>query len=87
MRHNPDRQASRVIDYRPEGVEGSDSIHRLVTAILFPSKAPAGVLAARFHQCWRIETVLDEPKTNLRYAQIVLHSNIPIWSAKSSTTR
>jgi hypothetical protein len=67
----------RVIDYRLEGVAGAEPIYRLVTTILDPEKAPAPELAALYHERWEIETALDELKTHLRGARIVLRSKTP----------
>jgi hypothetical protein len=67
----------RVINYRLEGVPGAEPIYRLVTTILDPEKAPAHELAALYHERWEIETALDELKTHLRGAQIVLRSKTP----------
>jgi len=67
----------RVIDYRLEGVAGAESIYRLVTTLLDPVKAPAPELAALYHERWEIETALDELKTHLRGARIVLRSKTP----------
>jgi len=67
----------RVIDYRLEGVPGAEPIYRLVTTILDPEKAPALELAALYHERWEIETALDELKTHLRGARIVLRSKRP----------
>ena len=67
----------RVIDYRLEGVAGAEPIYRLVTNILDPEKAPAPELAALYHERWEIETALDELKTHLRGARIVLRSKTP----------
>ena len=67
----------RVIDYRLEGVTGAEPIYRLVTTILDPEKAPAPELAALYHERWEIETALDELKTRLRGARIVLRSKTP----------
>src|SRR5208282_5799575 len=39
--------------------------------------APAEELAALYHQRWEIEGALDELKTHLRGAQIVLRSKTP----------
>jgi hypothetical protein len=61
-----------VIDYRLEGIEGSEPIYPLATTILDPNKAPAGELAALYHRRWEIETAFDELKTHLRGGQIVL---------------
>ena len=67
----------RVIDYRLEGVAGAEPLYRLVTTILDPEKAPALELAALYHERWEIETALDELKTHLRGARIVLRSKRP----------
>ncbi|MEK7996440.1 MAG: IS4 family transposase, partial [Planctomycetota bacterium] len=67
----------RVIDYVLEGVADAEPIYRLVTTILDPVDAPAGELAALYHQRWDIETALDELKTHLRGAKIVLRSKTP----------
>lgn len=69
--------AVRVIEYRLKGVKGSESMYRLVTTILDHTQAPADELAALYHQRWEIETALDELKTHLRGAQIVLRSKTP----------
>lgn len=76
-RHKTNGIAVRVIDYRMEGIEGSEPIYRLATTILDPGKAPASELAALYHQRWEIETAFDELKTHLRGAQIVLRSKTP----------
>lgn len=76
-RHKTNGIAVRVIDYRLEGIEGSEPIYRLATTILDPDKAPASELAALYHQRWEIETAFDELKTHLRGAQIVLRSKTP----------
>ncbi|MCP5117312.1 MAG: IS4 family transposase [bacterium] len=67
----------RVIEYRLDGVEGAEPIYRLVTTILDHEKAPAAELAALYHERWEIETALDELKTHLRGARIVLRSKTP----------
>jgi len=67
----------RVIDYRLEGVAGAEPIYRLLTTILDPKAAPAPELAALYHERWEIETALDELKTHLRGARIVLRSKTP----------
>jgi hypothetical protein len=76
-RHKTNGIVLRVIDYRLEGIEGSEPIYRLATNILDPDKAPAGELAALYHQRWEIETAFDELKTHLRGARIVLRSKTP----------
>lgn len=67
----------RVLDYRLDGVKGAEPIYRLITTILDPKLAPAKELAALYHERWEIETALDELKTHLRGAQIVLRSKTP----------
>jgi transposase IS4-like protein/DDE family transposase len=65
----------RVIEYRLQGV--SQEVYRLITTILDPEAAAAQELAALYHERWEIETMLDELKTHLRGAQIVLRSKTP----------
>jgi hypothetical protein len=67
----------RVIDYRLEGVAEAEPIYRLLTTILDHQDAPAAQLAALYHERWEIETALDELKTHLRGARIVLRSRTP----------
>jgi hypothetical protein len=67
----------RVIEYRLKDVAGAEPIYRLITTILDPQLAPAKELAALYHERWEIETTLDELKTHLRGAQIVLRSKTP----------
>jgi hypothetical protein len=67
----------RVIDYRLKDVPGAEPLYRLITTILDQGQAPAKELAALYHERWEIETTLDELKTHLRGAQIVLRSKTP----------
>jgi hypothetical protein len=67
----------RVIDYRLKDVPGAEALYRLITTILDHQQAPARELAALYHERWEIETTLDELKTHLRGAQIVLRSKTP----------
>ena len=76
-RHKTNGIVLRVIDYRLEGIEGSEPMYRLATTILDPDKAPAQELAALYHERWEIETAFDELKTHLRGARIVLRSKTP----------
>jgi len=69
--------AVRVVEYRLQGVKGAESLYRLVTTILDHQQAPAEELAALYHERWEIETSLDELKTHLRGAAIVLRSKTP----------
>ena len=75
------RQANGVvvrgIDYRLEGLAEAEPISRLVTTVLDPTAAPAEELAALYQERWEIETPLDELKTPLRGAKIVLRSKTP----------
>jgi hypothetical protein len=67
----------RAIDYHLQDVPGAEPVYRLITTILDPEQAPAHELAALYHERWEIETALDELKTHLRGAQIVLRSKTP----------
>ncbi len=67
----------RVIDYRLDKVPDAEPLYRLLTTILNHKLAPAKELAALYHERWEIETALDELKTHLRGAQIVLRSKTP----------
>lgn len=77
QRHKENGVVVRVIEYRLEGVEGAESIYRLLTTILDHEVAPAEELAALYHERWEIETTLDELKTHLRGSNIVLRSKTP----------
>jgi hypothetical protein len=66
-----DRQPQR------NGVAGAEPLYRLLTTILDHELAPAQELAALYHERWEIETSLDELKTHLRGARIVLRSKTP----------
>jgi hypothetical protein len=77
QRHGRRGVVVRVIEYRLEGVPGSERIYRLLTTILDPAAAPATELAALYHERWEIETALDELKTHLRGSRIVLRSKTP----------
>lgn len=76
-RHKTNGVRVRVIDYRLDGVSGAEPLYRLVTTIRDPDQAPARELAALYHERWEIETALDELKTHLRGARIVLRSKTP----------
>ncbi len=76
-RHQTNGVVVRVVDYRLEGVADAEPLYRLVTTILDPSAAPAEELAALYHERWEIEGALDELKTHLRGAKIVLRSKTP----------
>lgn len=76
-RHKTNGIKVRVIDYRLEGVADAEPIYRLVTTLCDPDHAPAAELAALYHERWEIETALDEMKTHLRGARIVLRSRTP----------
>ena len=76
-RHKTNGVVVRVIDYRLEGVADSEPMYRLATSILEAEQAPAQELAALYQERWEIETALDELKTHLRGARIVLRSKTP----------
>jgi len=76
-RHKTNGVVVRVIDYRLEGLAGAEPVYRLLTSILDPERARAKELAALYHERWEIETALDELKTHLRGAKIVLRSKTP----------
>src|SRR2546426_4625757 len=67
----------RVIEYRWKDVPDAEPLYRLITTILDYEQAPAKEMAALYHERWEIETTLDELKTHLRGAQIVLRSKTP----------
>jgi hypothetical protein len=76
-RHQTNGVAVRVIDYQLQGIANAEPIYRLGTTILDPAAGPAEELAALYHEGWEIETALDELKTHLRGAKIVLRSKTP----------
>jgi hypothetical protein len=76
-RHKANGVQVRVVEYRLEGIAGAELLYRLVTTILDPAAAPAVELAALYHERWEIETALDELKTHLRGARVVLRSKTP----------
>jgi len=76
-RHDTNGIGVRVIEYTLAGVADAEDRYRVVTSIRDPDRAPAGELAALYHERWEIETALDELKTHLRGARIVLRSKTP----------
>jgi hypothetical protein len=76
-RHGINGVQVRVVEYRLEGVADAEPLYRLLTSILDPAQAPAAELAALYHERWEIEGALDELKTHLRGAQVVLRSKTP----------
>jgi len=76
-RHKTNGIAVRVVEYRLEGVADAEPIYRLITTIFDPEQATAPDLAALYHERWEIESALDELKTHLRGAKIVLRSKTP----------
>lgn len=68
----------RVVEYRIEGVEGSEECtYRLVTTLLDHKKCPAEDLAKLYQQRWEVETAFDELKTHLRGGRVCLRSKTP----------
>ena len=76
-RHQLGGVAVRVIEYQLEGMPEAEPLYRLVTTVLDSAQAPAEELAALYHERWEIESSLDELKTHLRGAKIVLRSKTP----------
>src|SRR5436190_667389 len=76
-RHGTNGTQVRVVEYRLAGIAGAEPLYRLVTTILDPAQAPAAALAALYHERWEIEGALDELKTHLRGARVVLRSKTP----------
>jgi len=76
-RHKTNAVTVRVIEYCLDGVADAEPAYRLVTSILDHEQAPAQELAALYHERWEIESTLDEVKTHLRGAKIVLRSKTP----------
>ena len=73
-RHRSGGLQVRVVEYRLEGIVEAEPFYRLITTILDPAQAAAAELAALYHERWEIEGALDELKTHLRGAQVVLRS-------------
>jgi Insertion element 4 transposase N-terminal/Transposase DDE domain len=77
----------RVVEYR---LSGSDELYRLITTLRDPQAAPAADLAALYHERWEIEGALDEFKTHLRGARMVLRSQTPalvrqeVWGRRTT---
>jgi len=70
----------RVVEYRlddPGRPKANGQVYRLLTTILDPERAPAAELAARYHQRWEVEGLLDELKTHQRGPKVVLRSKSP----------
>ena len=76
-RHRTRGLRVRVVEYRLEGIPGTEPLYRLVTTLLDPAQAPAAELAALYHERWEIEGALAELKTQLRGARVVLRSKTP----------
>jgi hypothetical protein len=77
FQHRTRGVAVRVIEYQLEGVAEAEPRYRLITTLLDPKQAPADELAALYHERWEIESALDEFKTHLRGARVVLRSKMP----------
>ena len=76
-RHGTHGLDVRVIEYTVAGVAEAEDLYRLVTTIGDPDRGPASELATLYHERWEIETALDELKTHLRGAKVVLRSKTP----------
>ena len=55
----------------------ANPVYRLLSNLLDPEAAAAAELAALYQERWEIESALDELKTPLRGARIVLRSQDP----------
>ena len=64
----------RIIDYRLEGVPNAEPVYRLITTLLDPMAAPAGELAALYHERWEVESVFAEIKVTLPGRRLMLRS-------------
>ena len=67
----------RVIQYRLRGVTGAEPLCRLLITVLDDRQAPASELAAVYPERREVETALDELRSHLRGARIVLRSKTP----------
>ncbi|MPM29930.1 IS4 family transposase ISCARN35 [bioreactor metagenome] len=67
----------RVIEYRLNGIKGTQEKYILVTNILKWEEAPAIELAALYHERWEIETAYDEMKSHLSFTGGALRSKKP----------
>lgn len=68
----------RVIEYTLKGVPGSEAPYRVITTILDSEAAPAGELAALYHERWEAESLFDEFKTHMRGGnRVLLRSKTP----------
>jgi Insertion element 4 transposase N-terminal/Transposase DDE domain len=84
-RHGVAPTVVRVVEYRlddPGRPKAKGQVYRLLTTILDPTKAPAGELAALYHERWEVEGLLDELKTHQRGPGVVLRSKTPAMVAQ-----
>jgi Transposase DDE domain len=68
----------RVVEYQLHAVPAAEPRYRLLSTILDPEATPAAELAALYHERWEIEGALDEVKTHLCGARMVLRSKTPV---------
>ncbi len=66
--------AVRVIEYRLDGIAGSEPLYRLITTRLNANTAPAGELAAVYHERWEAEGIFAEVKVTLPGRRLMLRS-------------
>ena len=76
-RHQTNGIQMRVVECRLEGIADAEPLYWLVTTLLDPASAPAVELVALYHERWEIEGALDELRTHLRGALVVLRSKTP----------
>jgi Insertion element 4 transposase N-terminal/Transposase DDE domain len=81
LRELPDGHLIRVIEYTvtvtTAGGRTRTEPFRLATTLLDCEQAPAGQLAAAYHERWEIENGYGELKTRLRGAEFTLRSKTP----------
>jgi len=73
-RHGKGGVTVRVIDYRLDGVPGTEPLYRLATTLLDPVETPAAEVAALYHERWEAETIFAEIKVALPGERLMLRS-------------
>lgn len=64
----------RIIDYQLDSVPEAEPVYRLITTLLDPATAPAGELAALYHERWEAEVLFAEIKVTLPGRRLMLRS-------------
>lgn len=73
-RHQEGGMLVRIIDYQLDGVPAAEPVYRLITTLLDPDAAPAGELAALYHERWEAEALFAEIKVTLPGRRLMLRS-------------